>query len=109
MSWILLIGAILAEVAATMSLRASDGGQKRQWIPAILGGYILAFVLLSLALDDGMALGVAYGIWAATGIALTAGLARAIFQEPLNRTMTLGIVVIAVGVLTVELGAQAVH
>ncbi len=53
-----------------------------------------------------MALGVAYGIWAASGVALTAILARVIFHEPLTRTMALGILLIAVGVLTVELGAN---
>jgi len=105
MSWIFLIGAILAEAAATMSLRASDGMRKKQWIAAIAGGYIVSFVLLSFALDHGMALGVAYGIWAAVGIALTATLARAIFKEPLTRVMTVGIGFISAGVLLVELGA----
>ena len=53
----------------------------------------------------GVSLGVAYGIWAASGVALTAILARVIFHEPLTRTMALGILFIAVGVLTVEIGA----
>jgi small multidrug resistance pump len=88
-----------------MSLRASDGMRKRPWIAALTGGYILSFILLSLSLDQGMPLGVAYGVWAATGIALTATLARAIFKEPLTRTMTVGIGFIAAGVLLVELGA----
>lgn len=105
MSWVFLIGAILAEAVATMSLRASDGMRKKKWIIAIAGGYIVSFVLLSFALDHGMALGVAYGIWAAVGIALTATLARAIFKEPLTRLMGLGIGFITAGVLLVELGA----
>ena len=105
MRWVFLILAILTEVGATMSLRASDGLRKRPWIAAIVGGYILSFVMLSLSLDHGMPLGVAYGIWSAVGIALTAALARALFKEPLTRTMTLGIGFIAAGVLLVELGA----
>jgi small multidrug resistance pump len=105
MSWLFLIGAILAEAGATMSLRASDGMRKRPWLAAIIGGYIVSFILLSLSLDQGMPLGVAYGVWAATGIALTATLARAIFKEPLTRTMAVGIGFIAAGVLLVELGA----
>lgn len=56
-----------------------------------------------------MALGVAYGIWAAAGVALTAVLARVIFSEPLTRVMAFGIVLVAVGVLIVEIGATAAH
>ena len=107
MSWVFLIGAILAEVAATMSLRASGGLARKAWIAPIAGGYLLAFVLLSLALSHGLALGVAYGVWAASGVALTAVLARLIFGEPLTRTMAAGILLISAGVLIVELGAQA--
>ena len=107
MTWVYLIGAILAEVAATMALRASGGLTKKVWILPIAVGYVLAFVLLSLALAAGLALGVAYGIWAATGVALTAVLARFIFGEPLTRTMGAGILLISAGVLIVELGANA--
>jgi len=72
----------------------------------VVAGYVLAFTLLGQVLRRGMSLGVAYGIWAASGVALTAILARVIFHEPLTRTMALGILLIAVGVLTVELGAN---
>lgn len=109
MSWLFLIGAIISEVGATMSLRASEGFKKTKWTVAMAGGYILAFSMLSMSLDHGMALGVAYGIWAAAGVALTAVLARVIFKEPLTRTMAIGIALIAAGVLIVELGASAAH
>ena len=72
MRWIFLAGAILSEVVATMSLRASDGGRVKKWFIGVTAGYLVAFVALSLALADGMALGVAYGIWGASGVALTA-------------------------------------
>ena len=105
MTWVLLIGAILAEVGATMALRASDGLARKIWILPVVAGYLLAFVALSFALSRGLALGVAYGIWAASGVALTAVLARLIFREPLTRTMGVGILLISAGVLVVELGA----
>lgn len=47
-------------------------------------GYVGAFVLLSATLRTGMALGVAYGIWAAAGVALTAVLGRILFKEALT-------------------------
>ncbi|WP_026257244.1 DMT family transporter [Actinopolymorpha alba] len=106
MSWTYLVLAIALEIGATTALRASDGLRRRAWIPAVVAGYVVSFVCLSFALREGMAIGVAYGIWAATGIAATAVIARAAFKEPLTKTMGLGIVLIAGGVLLVELGAH---
>ena len=107
MSWLYLALAIVTEVGATMSLRASEGLKKKIWLVPIISGYIIAFVFLSMALREGMALGVAYGIWVACGVALTAILARRLFREPLNLSMSFGILMIAAGVLMIELGAGA--
>lgn len=109
MSWVFLAAAIGFEVTATMALRASEGFRKRAWAPVVVGGYVTCFVFLSLTLRHGMSVGVAYGVWSAVGIALTAVIARIAFKEPLTATMTAGIVLIAVGVLLVELGAEAAH
>ena len=109
MSWLFLAGAIVSEVAATMALRASEGLRRKIWAIPVALGYLLAFVLLGLALEAGMPVGVAYGTWAATGIAMTVILARVLFREPLTRTMTLGIVLIVLGVIVVEIGAGSGH
>lgn len=106
MSWGFLVGAILFEVAATAALRASDGGRERRWLPGVLLGYVVSFTFLTFSLRAGMPVGVAYGVWSAAGVALTALLARAIFGDPLTRTMVLGLGLIAGGVLLVELGAR---
>ena len=53
-----------------------------------------------------MALGVAYGIWGASGVALTAILSAVIFGEALTPVMLGGIGLIILGVLTIELGSQ---
>ena len=104
--WVLLAGAIVAEISATLALRASDGLRDKRWLPAVVGCYLIAFTLLTLALSTGMGIRVAYGIWAASGVALTAVLARLIWPDPLTKTMTAGIALIAAGVLIVELGAH---
>jgi small multidrug resistance pump len=104
MSWAWLVAAIIAELGATLSLRASDGFRKRLWLLPLTIGYALAFMFLALALNAGMHVGVAYGIWAAAGISLIALLARAIWKDPLTKRMVLGIVVIAAGVILVEVG-----
>ncbi|MEV6449456.1 SMR family transporter [Amycolatopsis sp. NPDC051716] len=107
MTWLLLAGAILSEVAATLSLRASEGLKKKRWIVPVAAGYLGAFGLLALALARGLPVGIAYGVWAACGVALTALGARVFFKDPLTRRMAAGVGLIAAGVLIIELGAAA--
>ena len=69
-------------------------------------GYTASFVFLAAVLRRGMAVGVAYGIWAASGVTLTALAAAALFDEALTGVMGLGFVAIVAGVLLVELGSH---
>lgn len=104
MQLLLLASAICSEVAATLSLRMATVGSKRWYVP-VTGGYLFAFMLLAVVLDLGMPLGIAYGIWTATGVALTAILSRILFNESLTWLMGIGITLIVGGVLLVEVGA----
>jgi small multidrug resistance pump len=101
--WLALAGAILVEVAATLSLRASDGFRKKAWVLPVIAGYLLSFYLLWLSLGLGMPVGIAYGVWSACGVALVAVIARFLFREPLTWVMVLGIALIVTGVLTIEM------
>lgn len=103
MMWLALAGAILVEVIATLSLRASDGFRKRAWIVPVTAGYLASFSLLWVSLSLGMPVGIAYGIWSACGVALVAVIARFLFHEPLTWVMAAGIALIIGGVLTIEL------
>ena len=105
--WLFLVGAILSESAGSLSLKAALGHPA--WYLLVIAGFLAAFVFLALVLREGIALGVAYGIWGASGVALTALLSLVIFGEPLTLLMGIGIVVVIAGVLCVELGAQAGH
>ncbi|WP_305093875.1 multidrug efflux SMR transporter [Prescottella sp. R16] len=105
MMWLLLVGAILAEVAGTLALRTAVHTRRTAWYAVTAVGYVTAFTFLALALDRGMAIGVAYGIWSAAGVALIALASRVLFREPLTRVMMLGIGLIIAGVLCIELGA----
>ena len=78
MIWFLLFLATAIEVTGTLCLRMSAAG---------------------------MDLGVAYGIWAATGVALTAIASYLLFKEPFTWLKSLGVVLIVGGVLLVEAGA----
>ena len=103
MMWLTLAGAIMVEVFATMSLRASDGFRNKKWIAPIVLGYLAAFTLMYITLGLGMPVGVAYGVWSAAGVALVAVIARLLFHEPLTPVMIGGIGLIVAGVLTIEL------
>ena len=101
--WLALACAILVEVIATLSLRASDGFRKRGWMIPVVLGYLASFYLLWVSLSLGMPVGVAYGVWTACGVALVAVIARFLFSEPLTWLMGLGIALIVAGVLTIEM------
>ena len=103
MAPLLLVAAILFEVMGTLALRVAIG-RRRGWYAAVVSGYLLAFLCLSMALSHGMGLGFAYGVWAAVGIALTAVASKVLFDEPLTPVMAGGIALIAGGVLLLELG-----
>ena len=103
MEWVYLSGAIACEVTATVALRAATTGRKA-WYVVVTVGYLASFVFLSLTLDAGLGLGVAYGIWAAVGVALTAIASRVFFKEPLTILMAIGIALIMGGVFLIELG-----
>lgn len=103
-TWLLLAAAILSEVTATLSLRGALD------LPAlyvvVVVGYVLTFALLAQVLRRGMGLGVAYGLWGAIGVVLTAGASAVLFGESLGALKISGILLIAAGVAVVELGSQ---
>ena len=102
--WLCLGGAIIAEVSATLALKAAL--EAPGWYAVVVAGYVTAFSLLSVCLRLGMSISVAYGAWGAGGVTATALLSASIFDEPLTWLMGLGIALILAGVITVEIGSQ---
>ena len=102
--WGCLSAAIACEVAGSLSLKGALETPALYAVVAV--GYLAAFAFLTLTLRAGVPLGVAYGIWGAAGVALTAALSNVVFGEPLTPLMAAGIAVIIAGVLCVELGSQ---
>ena len=103
-AWLFLVAAIVLEVAGSLSLKGALAVPALYVVVAL--GYLGAFAFLALTLGAGLPLGVAYGIWGATGVALTAVLSALIFDESLTPLMAVGIAVIIAGVLCVEMGSQ---
>ncbi|WP_017541426.1 DMT family transporter [Nocardiopsis halophila] len=104
MPWLLLIGAILAEVTATVSLRFSEGFTRL--VPSVITavGYGTAFFLLAQTLKLGMPVGVAYAIWAAVGVSLVAVVGALFLGESLTWVQVAGVLLIIGGVLAIEMG-----
>ena len=101
-AWPPLLVAIALEVTATLSLRAAEGFTYPLWLIVVVVGYSGSLWLLSVVLDRGMPVGVAYGIWSAIGVVLTAVLGTVLFGELLGPVQIIGVGVIVVGVLLVE-------
>ncbi|MFF3224166.1 DMT family transporter [Nocardia suismassiliense] len=104
MTLLFLAIAIASEVTATVSLKLSDGFSKV--IPSIIVviGYASAFWFLSQALERGMQIGVAYGIWSAVGVAAIAIIGVLFLDERLTLIQVGGIALVILGVLALELG-----
>jgi small multidrug resistance pump len=107
LSYALLGGAILAEVAATLSLKMSDGFTRLWPSAVVVVGYIVSFMLLAHLLTRGMSLGVVYAVWSAVGVALIVIAGVILFDERLTIVQMAGVVCVVVGVAALELGGAS--
>ncbi|MFF8674983.1 DMT family transporter [Streptomyces sp. NPDC015242] len=103
MGFLLLAGAITAEVAATTAMKYSDGFSKIGPSLLTLLGYVLSFALLAQTLKT-VSIGTAYAIWAGVGTAAVATIGVTFLGEGLTVTKAAGIALIIVGVVVLNLG-----
>ena len=106
LTWLMLFGAIFCEVAATLSLRTSEGFSKLAWVIPVAVGYGVCFFLLAKVLDRGMPTALAYGVWSCVGIIATAIVAHFAFHDPLNWRMWLGMAIMIVGIVVLQWGSH---
>ena len=102
--YVYLVVAIMGEIAATVSLKLSEGFSKLWPSVVVVVGYGIAFTGLARALKMGMPVGVAYAVWSAVGVAAVAIIGWKFLGESLNPTMVIGLALIIGGVVTLELG-----
>ncbi|MBX9867949.1 MAG: multidrug efflux SMR transporter [Burkholderiales bacterium] len=102
LNWVLLFVAILAELIATSTLKASEGFSKL--IPSLVCiiGYVIAFYCLSLTLRS-IPVGVAYAIWAGVGIVLVTAVGCLYYKQPLDLAAVIGISLIILGVVIINI------
>ncbi|HEX4100878.1 MAG: multidrug efflux SMR transporter [Pseudonocardiaceae bacterium] len=101
-AWILLIGAIVAEITATATLKLSDGLTRLLPTVVVAVGYNLSFVLLAQALKENLQVSVAYAIWCGVGTAAITVIGMLTLNEPLTAAKVLGILMITGGVVTLS-------
>ena len=96
--WLFLSGAILLEVAGTISMQLSEGFTRP--IPSVLifVFYIISFVALTFAIEK-IEVSTAYTIWAGVGTALIAIIGLVYFGEPATAIKFISIILIIIGVI----------
>ena len=108
-TYALLALCILAEVAATTALKASEGFTRLLPSAITIVGYGTAFYCLSLVMRT-MPVGVVYAIWSGVGIMLISVAGWALFGQKLDAAAVTGIGFIIAGVLIINLlSNSAVH
>jgi small multidrug resistance pump len=98
MGYLLLAGAIAAEVVGTTAMKYSDGFSKLWPSVGTAAGYLVAFVLLAQTLKS-LSVGTAYAIWAGAGTAAIAAIGAAFLGEPLSVVKVIGIGLIIGGAI----------
>ncbi|ULX55779.1 multidrug transporter [Cupriavidus taiwanensis] len=99
--YVLLALAIVAEVIATSSLKASQGFTR---LPSVLvvTGYVAAFYLLMLVMRT-VPVGIAYAIWSGAGIVLVSLIAVVLYRQVPDLAACMGIGLIIAGVAVIQL------
>ncbi|MEV6398758.1 multidrug efflux SMR transporter [Streptomyces sp. NPDC051907] len=108
MGIVLVAGAIVSEVIATLALRASHGLSRLGPSLLVVAGYATAFVLLAQALKT-LNVGPVYAIWSGVGTvgAFLGGVF--LFDEPVRPATIVGVVLVVVGVAVMYLGGGMEH
>ena len=108
MGVLLVAGAIVSEVIATLSLRASHGLTRLGPTALVVVGYGVAFVLLAQALKT-LNVGPVYAIWSGVGTvgAFLGGVV--LFDEPVKPATLIGIALVIIGVVVMYVGGGMEH
>ena len=101
MAYLFLALAIFAEVIGTMALKATNGFTVILPSAIVLLAYTAAFVLLSFCLRE-IPVGIAYGIWAGTGIVLVTVAGAAIYKQIPDVPAIIGLLLIVAGVTVIH-------
>ncbi|RUM40012.1 MAG: QacE family quaternary ammonium compound efflux SMR transporter [Desulfocapsa sp.] len=102
MAYFFLALAIIAEVAATSALKASEEFTKL--VPSLVAvfGYAIAFYLLTLVLRT-IPVGITYALWAGLGIVLVAVTGAFLYRQVPDLPAIIGMALIIFGVAVINI------
>lgn len=106
MEWIYLAIAVVAEVAATSALKASEGMSRLAPSAVVVIGYGIAFYLLSLTLKT-IPVGIVYAVWSGMGVVLISLVGYWAFEQALDPPAMIGMGLIVAGVLVINLWSRS--
>src|SRR3712207_9130018 len=95
MGWVLLIVAILLEVAGTTNMKLSEGFSRPVPSVLVLFFYALSIIALTFAVNR-LDVSVAYALWSGMGTALVAIIGLWFFQESITiiKVVALGLIIV---------------
>lgn len=104
--WLLLAGAIVLEVAGTLSMKLSEGFTRLLPSVLIVVFYAASFTLLAFVLKK-IDVSIAYAVWSGVGTALIALIGMLYFNEPAGALKLASLGLIIMGVVGVHLSGTA--
>ncbi|MDJ0345464.1 multidrug efflux SMR transporter [Streptomyces sp. H10-C2] len=105
MGFLMLGGAIIAEILGTTAMKYSEGFSKFWPSTITIVGYVIAFTLLAQTLKT-IEVGTAYAIWAGVGTATIAAIGMVFLGEAANAAKILGVLLVIAGVIVLNLGGS---
>lgn len=107
MAYLYLALAIVAEVAATSALKASE--EFTRLVPSliVIFGYGLAFYLLTLVLRT-IPVGITYALWSGIGIVLVAVAGAVLYKQIPDVPAILGMGLIIAGVVVINVFSKTI-
>ena len=102
MAWVILVCAGLLEIVWAIALKQSDG-LSRLWPSVIgIGGAVLSFTLLAVALRQ-LPAGTGYAVWVGIGAVGVAVAGMVLLSEAVNPARVLFLSIIVVGIIGLRL------
>lgn len=105
--YLFLVLAIIFEVAWAILLKYTEGFTRLWPTVGTITTYLAALYFLNLTVRT-MPVGIAYAIWAGTGMVLIALLGVVVLKQHLDIPAIIGLILIIAGVLVLNLGSKSI-
>lgn len=102
MKWILLLLAIVFEIAGTTLMKLSEGFTKPLYSIGLFVSYIISFTFLTLTLKY-FEISIVYAVWSGVGIAVISLIGLIYFGEKMDYAKAICLLLIIIGVTGLNL------